>query len=151
METAPFSDLLRHTTATVARLARTSAIRLQRRDATDLVLMSAERAEADIQVAELTARLLGELWRTNRDSVREALPRALPWVRFLPDEDRDTMAAELADTAEAAASLGSSAAVSQLLTEWRHTAEIHADPDLHRALTATDTDDFGQVPRPSAA
>ncbi|MEV0128161.1 hypothetical protein AB0H83_06775 [Dactylosporangium sp. NPDC050688] len=39
--------------------------------------------------------------------------------------------------------------MSQLLVEWRHTAEIHADPDLHRALTTQPLDDFGPVPRPA--
>ena len=51
----------------------------------------------------------------------------------------------------AAASLGNTAAVTQLLAEWRHTAEVHADPDLLRALTAGESDDFGAAPRPPVA
>jgi hypothetical protein len=59
------------------------------------------------------------------------------------------MATEFVETAEAAAAVGNTAAVSQLLTEWRHTAEVHADPDLHRVLAAPSSDDFGAVPRPA--
>jgi hypothetical protein len=41
------------------------------------------------------------------------------------------VAARLVATTEAAAAIGNIAAVSQMLVEWRHTAEVHADPDLH--------------------
>ncbi len=69
---------------------------------------------------------------------------AYPWVDFLPADDVDTMAGEFI----AAASVGDLAAVSQLLIEWCHTAEIHADPDLYRALRGAPLGDFGAVPRP---
>jgi hypothetical protein len=76
--------------------------------------------------------------------MREVLLTALPWVGFLPADDVGTMADEFM----AAASVGDVAAVSQLLIEWRHTAEIHADPDLYRALSSVPLGDFGAVPRP---
>ena len=52
----------------------------------------------------------------------------MSWVRQLPPEDRASFA--------------------QLVTEWRNTAEIHADPDLVKALTGPPHGDFGPVPRP---
>jgi len=58
------------------------------------------------------------------------------------------MADEFIATTEAAAAVGKTAAVSQLLVEWRHTAEVHADPELHRTLTSQPLADFGPVPRP---
>ncbi|WP_433317220.1 hypothetical protein [Micromonospora chersina] len=148
LESVPFSELLRQPTETAERLARTRALRLRRRDAADLVLMSADRAEAEGEVVDLTARLLASLVRQDPGLVREALPTVLPWVRFLPPEDAKQMAGEFIATAEAAAAVGNTAALSQLLTEWRHTAEIHADPDLHRILATPSADDFGPVPRP---
>ncbi|GIG89947.1 hypothetical protein Pen02_48830 [Plantactinospora endophytica] len=84
--------------------------------------------------------------RRNPDLVRKVLPSALPWVRFLPTADVDTMSDEFVATTEAAAAVGNTTPVSQLLVEWRHTAEIHADPDLYRALTGP-RDDFGPVAR----
>lgn len=148
LESVPFSDLLRQPAETTERLSRARAVRLRRRDATDLVLMSADRAEAEGEVVDLTARLLASVVRRNPDLVREVLPTVLPWVRFLPPEDVEQMADEFVATAEAAAAVGSTAAVSQLLTEWRHTAEIHADPDLYRVLAASSSGDFGAVARP---
>ncbi|MEU2166167.1 hypothetical protein ACH47V_04520 [Micromonospora chersina] len=148
LESVPFSELLRQPAETAERLARTRALRLRRRDAGDLVLMSADRAEAEGEVVDLTARLLASLVRRDPGLVREALPTVLPWVRFLPPEDAEQMADEFVATAEAAAAVGNTAALSQLLTEWRHTAEIHADPDLYRVLATPSADDFGPVPRP---
>ena len=151
LESVPFSDLLRHTSETTERLNRTRAVRLRRRDAADLVLMSADRADAEAELVEVASQLLAQLVRVSPDLVSRALPLALPWVRFLPPADVATLAAEFVSTAEAAAALGNTAAVSQLLIEWRHTAEVHADPELHRALTARQLGDFGAVSRPPAA
>ncbi|WP_255509978.1 hypothetical protein [Micromonospora sp. AP08] len=95
-----------------------------------------------------TEILLASLARRNPGLVREALPTVLPWVRFLPPVDANQMADEIVATAEAAA-VGNTSPVSQLVTEWRHTAEIHADHNLHRVLAAPSADDFGPVARPT--
>ncbi|MEU8166625.1 hypothetical protein AB0B97_08915 [Micromonospora sp. NPDC049004] len=150
VESVPFSELLRQPAETAERLSRARAVRLRRRDAADLVLMSADRAAAEGEVVDLTARLLASVVRRDPTLVREALPTVLPWVRLLPPDEREQMANEFVETAEAAAAVGNTAAVSQLLAEWRHTAEIHADPDLHRVLAAPSSGDFGAVPRPDA-
>jgi hypothetical protein len=148
LESVPFSELLRQPAETTDRLTRARAVRLRRRDAADLVLMLADRAEAEAEVIDVTARLLASIVRRDRGLLREVLPTALPWVRFLPAADLDAMAEEFVATTEAAAAIGNTAAVAQLLVEWRHTAEVHADPDLHRALTMQPLGDFGPVPRP---
>lgn len=148
LESVPFSELLRQPAETTERLSRVRAVRLRRRDATDLVLMSADRAEAEGEVVDLTARLLASVVRRDPTLIREVLPTVLPWVRFLPPEDIEQMAGEFVATAEAAAAMGNTAAVSQLLTEWRHTAEIHTDPDLYRVLAAPSSGDFGAAARP---
>jgi hypothetical protein len=149
-ESVPFSELLRQPTETAERLTRTRLVRLRRRDAADLVLMSAERADAEGEVVDLTARLLSSVARRDPGLVREVLPTVLPWVRFLPAADVKLMAEEFLGVAEAAASIGNSAAISQFLVEWRHTAEVHADPDLYRALTRQPLHDAGAVPRPTS-
>jgi hypothetical protein len=151
LESVPFSELLRQPVETAERLTRTRAVRLRRRDAVDLVLMSADRAEAESEVIDITARLLATIVGRDPGLVATALPTVVPWVRFLPAEDVTTLVAEFIDTVEAAGMLGNTAPVSQLLTEWRHTAEIYADPELYRALTARTLGDFGAVPRPADA
>ncbi|MET8122724.1 hypothetical protein [Micromonospora sp. NPDC005189] len=147
-ESVPFSELLRQPAETAERLSRARTVRLRRRDAADLVLMSADRAAAEGEVVDLTARLLASVVRRDPTLVREALPTVLPWVRFLPPGDVAQMASEFVATVEAAVAVGNTAAISQLLTEWRHSAEVHSDPDLHRILAAPSSGDFGPVAPP---
>jgi hypothetical protein len=66
----------------------------------------------------------------------------------LTDGDRMTFAQELVDAMDASESLGSPTPVLQLITEWRHTAEIYADPELLAALGSDVVEDFGTVPPP---
>jgi hypothetical protein len=105
------------------------------------------RAEG-LAIVDLTARLLAGVARRDPDLMREVLLTALPWARFLPAHDVDAMADEFIATAQTATSIDNLAPVLQLLIEWRHTAEIHADPDLYRALSTVPLGDFGDVPRP---
>jgi hypothetical protein len=76
------------------------------------------------------------------------LPTVLPWTRFLPAAVADELAAEFVATAHAAAAVDNMAPVAQLLTEWRHTAEVYADPELHAALTRAHEGDHGPVAVP---
>lgn len=153
LEEVPFTELIQHPTRTTGRLAGIRALRLRRRDADDLVLMSADRAAQEGEVIDLTARLLAGVLAEHGgvDLIRHVLPTALPWVRFLPDAAVDELAAEFASTVHAAAAMNNMVPVSQLLAEWRHTAEVYADPELHAVLTQSHEDDFGPVPAPDAA
>jgi hypothetical protein len=145
--------LIQHPTRTTGRLAGTRALRLRRRDAGDLVLMSADRAQQEGEVVDLTARLLaGVLADSNgANLIRQVLPAALPWVRFLPDAAVDELAEEFAATVHAAAGVNNMAPVSQMLAEWRHTAEVYADPDLFAMLSQPHEGDFGPVTAPGSA
>lgn len=153
-EIVPFSELLREPNETTGRLARTRAVRLRRRgDAGDLVLMTADRADKEGEVVDLTARLLAGIVsrKGGADLVREVLPTVLPWVKFLPAAAVDELATEFIATAAAAVAVANMAPVSQLLAEWRHTAEVYADPELYGILTRPTEGDHGVVPLPEAA
>jgi hypothetical protein len=149
-EEVPFTELIQHPTRTTARLAGTRSLRLRRRDAADLVLMSADRAQEEGEVVDLTARLLAGVLAQHggADLVRHVLPTVLPWARFLPAAAAGELAAEFVATAHAAAAMDNLAPVSQLLAEWRHTAEVHADPELYAILTRTHEGDHGPVIAP---
>ncbi|WP_018352175.1 hypothetical protein [Longispora albida] len=150
LEEVPFTELIQQPVRTTGRLAGRRALKLRRRDAFDLVLMSAERADQEGEVVDLTARLLAAVIREKggAEVVARVLPDVLHWVRFLPDDDKSEFAAEFVDTAEAAASINNVAPISVLLTQWRHTAEVYADPELLAILTRPLDGDFGPVPRP---
>lgn len=154
-EEIPFSQLIQHSRDTIARLESSQGrqLRLVRRDGEDLVLESAKRAEADAQAGLTTARLISEMLRSDETAalVLTVLPAVFPWIQFLPDEAAREFAAEFAETARAAAELGNMAPVVPVIEAWRATAEVHADPALHKALTMPlDGIDHGPVPEPGA-
>ena len=135
-EEVPFSDLLHSPAVTARRLDQVRALRLRHCDAGDLVLMRVEQLEAEGIVVDFTARLLADLIRTQGTAaLREVLPDVVPWVAFLPADDAELFLAELADIALSAVSLGDLMAIGTLLAQWRHTAEVYADPALLAILT----------------
>jgi hypothetical protein len=146
-EGLPFTEFIQRPTAATGRLATVRALRLRRRDADDLVVMSAARAEREQEVIELTARLLNFLVLDPdcQALLQELLPKVLPWVRFLPAADRRVLVQEFIDVTEAATSVDNVSPIAQLLVEWRHTAEVHADPELHALLSAPRGEDHGPV------
>ncbi len=118
----------------------------------DLVLTTASRAREVREVVSTTTTLFIALMQRHaavRDLVTDVMPAAFPWVRFLPREDMQAFVVELVDTLEAANSLGTPAPVTQLITAWRHTAEVHADPRL-LGILRQDGGDFGDVPEPGS-
>ena len=86
--------------------------------------------------------------RQGIEALSQALPQALPWSTFLPVDDVDTLLAELVDTARGAVALDNLAPIALLLTQWRHSAEIYADPALLAILTREPEGDLGPVPVP---
>lgn len=145
----PFSELLHHPAATADRLKSAWALRLRRRDADDLALMRVQQMEQDQSVMELATRLLVGLMRSeNIELVRRLLADALPWVAFLPDPDADAFLAELVTVAHGAVDLGNLSPVAVLITQWRHSAEIHADPALREHVAREPDGDFGPAPAP---
>ena len=148
-EDIPFSELLHHPAATAERLDAVRALRLRRRDAGDLALMRIEQLERDESVVEFTTRLLAGLVRSeNIEVIRGLLPDAVPWVTFLPEADVDTFVTELVNVTRGATALGNLAPVAVFLTQWRHSAEVYADPVLLEILTREPEGDFGPVPAP---
>jgi hypothetical protein len=145
----PFSELLHHPAATAERLDSVRALRLRRRDAGDLALMRIEQLERDESVVEFTTRLLAGLVKSENVAViRQLLPDAVPWVTFLPEADFDAFVTELVTVAAGAAELGNLAPIAVLLTQWRHSAEVFADPVLLEILTREPEGDLGPVPAP---
>jgi hypothetical protein len=51
---------------------------------------------------------------------------------------------------DASSDLNNPAPIVQLITEWRQTAEVYADPELLASLRAGVFGDFGEVPEPTA-
>lgn len=126
---------------------------MHRRDGEDLVLTTAARASQDHEMVGIAVRLLVAIVNdpaTRSRHLIDLLTQVFPWVRFLPEEDRIQFIQELVDVMAASKDLGTPAPVLQVVTEWRHTAEVHADPDLAAVLGRGTTDDLGSAPAPPA-
>jgi hypothetical protein len=148
-----FSDLINKPKVTLQPLAASHAtsIRLRRRDEADLMLTTADRYEQEHEVIRMAVRLFATLARQrDLDSMLRLLPEIYPWTRFLPEPDQSDFLREFIDTLGAIEDLDTVAPLVQLITEWRHTAEVHADPALVAILTGN-LGDFGAVPPPPGA
>ncbi|TDD56326.1 hypothetical protein E1263_25475 [Kribbella antibiotica] len=149
-----FSDLLQRPVETVEKLksTRRQALLVRRRGAEDdLVLTTVAQTSENHQILVLTVRVLRAVMgnpETRSRLVLEMLPQVFPWSAFLPPRARDEFAQELVDMLDASAELRVSAPVLTLITQWRNTAEIYADPELLAILTSPERGDFGPVPRP---
>ena len=151
-----FSELQLQGKATVERLRRSPAqsLLVRRRDAEDLVLTTAARAELEHTAASVTTRMFVALMQRDpraRKLVTDVLPEVFPWVAFLSREEVQEFVVELVETLRAAESLDNPAPVVQVIEAWRHTAEVLADPELAAILAADTDEDLGSVPAPDAA
>lgn len=150
----PFSDLVNHPKATVEKLhaSRRHKIRLHRRDGDDLVLESAEIADAEDAAMAATTRLFMSLMKNDDAApvLLQALPEAFPWVRFLAKREVQDFLVEFIETARACVDLDNLRPLESVIYSWRSTAEINADPELRAELTRPlDGVEHGDVPSPS--
>lgn len=156
MDVVSFSDLQLRGKATIETWLRKSANRVlvvRRRDAEDLVLTTASRAEQAREASSATSRLLVSLMQNDPhmlDLVADVVPQVFPWVAFLSRDETREFVNELVSTIKAADSIDNPAPVAQVIETWRHSAEVLADPELAAVLTAPSDGDFGPVPSPEA-
>lgn len=147
---ATLTDFLRDPKAVVDRLEHADVV-LHRRNAEDLRLSLESRSEAVAASVRFLARVLGSA--LNDETVRrrlQASAEAIPWLSFLPPQQRHEFMVDFFRTAEAAAELGVMTPLAQLLREWQATAAIYADPELATELRRPLAGDGERVPAPSS-
>lgn len=145
-----WSELLQQPNKTLDKLRGHRALLVHRRDAEDLVVTTASKAEEASEVRSATTKMFVALMQQDsraRDLVTDILPSAFPWVRYLPTEDLRAFVLELVEELERADSLGNPAPVAHLLAAWRATAESYADPEFMAAFHEAGQD-LGPVPEP---
>jgi hypothetical protein len=144
---ANISDLLQRPTATLAGLkGRASRLLLHRRDGEDLVVTTASRYAQEHEVVTAASKVFRYLARTDPEAAAELMLEVFPWVQFLPADDGQMFVAEFVKVLHASGDLDNFAPVWQLIVEWRHTAEVFADPEL-LAVIGSEGEDCGPVPR----
>ncbi|MEV6983084.1 hypothetical protein AB0M95_17730 [Sphaerisporangium sp. NPDC051017] len=121
---------------------------LERRDDENLILMRAERFEANVASLRLAARALAILARRNSVLAEEVLGEELPWTVWLPESERHVCVRELLAHLVAGADTGELLPFSRALTAWRSTAVVWSDPGLARRLQGPFPGDGPEVERP---
>ncbi|UWP83015.1 hypothetical protein [Dactylosporangium fulvum] len=144
---ANFSDLLQRPNDTLASLRSGRHIRLRRRDAEDIVVTTASRHEQEREVVKAAIEVLAYLAEADPVAAGKIAAHAFPWLRLLPDEDLDAFLDEFLGILRAGLDLDNFGPVWQLIIEWKHTAEVHADPELV-AILKQPAEDHGTVPEP---
>lgn len=152
---ANLSDLLNKPKKTLELLETNRQIRLRRRDAEDLVLTTAERAEQNATAMRTMSRLFNEMMRRDPMVLTMAvqvLPAVFPWVRYLDEDEQKEFAAEWLAALSSGSAMGNTAAVEVVVAAWQHTAEIYADPELYARLSEPlDDADYGPARPPEVA
>jgi PHD/YefM family antitoxin component YafN of YafNO toxin-antitoxin module len=129
----PFSTFQRQQTTLFSTLEDADVI-LERRGAENLVVMRDARYQAMADGLRLLARSMSLVARGNRKLAEEVFAEELPWVTWLPAEERAECVRELLDDLIAGADTGLFLPFARNLSAWRSTAEAWSDPALVRRL-----------------
>lgn len=133
MTERPFSDLLRHPKDVACDVDEGDVV-LRRRDEPDLWLSRADREADRSEAFAALGRALRKLAVHSPAALADSLVDAFPWIEFLPAADRRLFVDEFSRILTAAAELDNVTPLTQMLREWRATAEVYADPQLARRL-----------------
>ncbi|MGW1148367.1 prevent-host-death family protein [Streptomyces sp. NPDC002454] len=147
-ESVSFTDLSRNPKGVAAKAAALGRLRVTHRDAPDMVLTTAVRAESAEENLTTASRLFLALMKRDdgAKALLLALPDVFPWVRHLDAEEVRAFTVELLEALSDAAELGAGEAVHRAIVSWRATARINADPDqLRESVRPLDGDDLGPV------
>ncbi|CAN5862132.1 hypothetical protein BH24ACT3_BH24ACT3_04610 [soil metagenome] len=128
-----FSDLLRRP-KDVTDDVEDGDVLLRRRDEPDLRLSRADREAHRAEAFSALGRAMRNLAVHNPRALSDALSDAFPWLEFLQPGDRRLFLDEFSRVVTAAAAVDNYEPLTQLVREWRATAEIHADPKLAKRL-----------------
>jgi hypothetical protein len=148
VQTYPYSAFLRGPSKVLPSLDDADVI-LERRDEENLVLIRAERFDAVTTGLRIAARSLAILARRHRNLAEEALAEELPWLAWLPVDERPACVAELLSDLLAGADTGLLLPFVRNLASWRSTAEAWSDPHLAHDLQGPFAGDGPALDRPS--
>lgn len=129
------SDLQRTPKKVLSHVAEGDVILKRRGQAALRLTVEGRDAERDEAYAAMV-RLVRNLVVHRQVEVGDAVVAAFPWAEFLGKDERAEFGGALAQMLVATAELDTTAPLAQLLTEWRATAAIRADPVLAERLAA---------------
>ena len=143
-----FSELLRHPNDVTDDLEDGDVL-LHRRDEPDLRLSRADRETERTSAFATLGRTLRNLAVHDPAPLEAALAEEFPWVELLPARDRREFLQEFSKVVAATMELDDYQALTQLIREWRATAEVYADPRLAKRLRGPLSPSGDRVSRPA--
>lgn len=125
MSITTFTELLRHPNEVVAR-TDDGAVRITRRDASDLVLVRAGDYEAQFEGVALASQIMRAAIRHDGD-IADALDELFAWTALLSPKGKAEFGAEIERLIWSATELGTYGELLNAYRSWRGTAEALAD------------------------
>lgn len=145
----PYSDFLRGPSKVLPALESADVI-LERRDDDNLVLSRAERFDAARSGMAVATRALLALVKRDLGLTEEILTEQLPWLHWLPPDEREDCVKDLLAHLLAGADTDSLLPFAHALAAWRSTAEVWSDPELVERLRSDLPGDGLTLDRPQS-
>ena len=134
-----WSSFVREPTSVLPQIEGGGAVILKRRDGEALVISTQARADSFSLGTELAAGVLVQILATSRKVIQRAtdvaLADRLPWLRLLSKDAKEQFLSEFFELMEACASVGNMSRLSELVADWKATAEAYSDRTLLARLT----------------
>ncbi|MGH7918698.1 MAG: hypothetical protein ACREQM_02005 [Candidatus Dormibacteraceae bacterium] len=144
----PYSAFLRGPNTVLPALANGDDVRLERRREEALVLSRADRFEARAYGMAILSRALADLVRMDEKLATRLLDGELPWLRWLPSDQRARATHDLVGDLAAGAETGTLEPFVRSAREWEHTAEAWSDPNVATRLQTEYMGDGPGIERP---
>ncbi|GAA1021312.1 hypothetical protein Aple_060000 [Acrocarpospora pleiomorpha] len=133
MKSFPFSALARERNDVFPELEAADVL-LERRDAENVWLVRDERYQAARNALLTLARSMTIVARANRALAEEALAEDLPWLTWLPENERPQCVRELLAHLLAGADTGELMPYARARRSWTSTALAWSNPEIARDL-----------------
>ncbi len=113
-------------------------VRLDRRDGSDLLLVTESREASVRESLEMATRALARVLSNteHRRAGQQAFVEALPWLGWLSTPDQQDFLDSFITTSQACHATGGYGPLQKLLASWKASAQILHDPELVAYLNA---------------
>ena len=147
VKTHPYSTFLRAPGQVLPDLEDGDVL-LERRDEADIVIVRQERYLAAQFGMHTATQVLRNFIKEDPEHTAELVAEQMPWLEWLPAHERLDCVNELLTNLAAGADTGTFEPFSRCVNEWRHTAEVWADPELAERLRSRFRGDGPVLDRP---
>lgn len=123
-------------------------VQLERRNAEPLVMTRAQRYRSWMRGMALSSRVIRHLLEEDPDLAENLLADELPWLQWLPKSEQVDCLDDILTQLAAGAETGTFEPFTRAITEWEHTAEVWADPQLAKRFSSGLAGDGEAIGRP---